>query len=485
MSGLRREIGLTAAVCTAVGIVVSSTALVMLGQGFGLGGPAFVVAIVAALFINLFVAFSFAELSSMMPLSGGINHYTLPTMGRFMGIFAVLAGYFAVSTLSNAAESSVAGLVVKDIFLPDLGVSPAVWAFLLMVVLTGINLLGVKSFATSQIIFASTMIISMIILSFIGLFGLGSGAPLETSITFDMAAGGGVLSMLGIAFWLFVGMEFVCPMAEEVKNPQKFIPIAMIAALGIIFISDILFGFMALKYVDMEALGASSHPHVDAAMAVLGRNGQIWIGIISLVATASTLNTFIAAVPRMLYGMANDGQFPAVFGKLNRFGVPYVGIITMLVITVVLLGTGISDASAIVTLILAGCIGWMLCYMIANLNVIILRFKYPEVKRSFKSPFGISLPVISFLGLAYMIYAIWPEDGTGMRGDIYLYAYIFLGLAAVWSAYWVKIHMKKPLFETVPMEDILQEAKDSLESDDTESIEAQPIERNIQEVKVS
>ena len=55
MSGLRREIGLTAAICTAVGIVVSSTALVMLGQGFGLGGPAFSVAVIIALFSYNFV----------------------------------------------------------------------------------------------------------------------------------------------------------------------------------------------------------------------------------------------------------------------------------------------------------------------------------------------------------------------------------------------------------------------------------------------
>ncbi len=456
MLGLRREIGLTAAICTAVGIVVSSTALVMLGQGVGLGGPAFFVAVVIALFINLFVAFSFAELSSIMPFSGGINHYTMPTMGRFMGIFAVLAGYFAVSTLSNAAESSVAGLVIRDIFFPDLEISSAVWAFLLMVVLTVINLLGVKSFATSQVIFASIMIISMITLSIIGLFDLGSGKPLQTSLTFDMTAGGGVLSMLGIAFWLFVGMEFVCPMAEEVKNPQLFIPIAMISALIIIFVSDFLFGFMALKYVKMEDLAISTHPHVDAAMAVLGRKGQVWIGIISLVATASTLNTFIAAVPRMLYGMAKEDQFPAIFGTLNRFGVPYVGILTIFTITVVLLGSGISDAAAIATLILAGCIGWMLCYMIANLNVIILRINYPDIKRSFKSPFGITLPIMSFFGLAYMIWTIWPDDGTGMRGEIYLYACAFLTIFAAWSAYWVKIHMKKPLFETVPLEKILR-----------------------------
>jgi amino acid transporter len=155
MSGLKREVGLFAAICTAVGIVVSSSALVSLGQGFGLGGPAFVVAMVLALLLNLFVAFSFAELSSIMPLAGGLNHYTLPAMGRTMGIFAVLVGYFAVSVLSNAAESSIAGFVIADIFLPGTNFNPTLGAFLLMLILTLINIRGIKSFDISQVIFAS------------------------------------------------------------------------------------------------------------------------------------------------------------------------------------------------------------------------------------------------------------------------------------------------------------------------------------------
>jgi len=460
MSGLKREVGLFAAVCTAVGIVVSSSALVAVGQGFGYGGPAFVVAMVLALLLNLFVAFSFAELTSMMPLAGGLNHYTLPAMGPTMGIFSVLCGYFAVSVLSNAAESSIAGLVIADIFLPGMGFNPTLGAFLLMVILTLINLRGIKSFAISQIIFASVMIISMVALSLIGLLGLGSGQPLPTRLTFDMAAGGGVFSMIGIAFWLFVGMEFVCPLAEEVKNPQKFIPFAMIASLLIIFVSDILFGFMALKYIPMDALGASAYPHVDAAMAVMGRNGQIWIGIISMVATASTLNTFIAAIPRMLYGMANEGQFPRVFGKLNSWGCPYVGVLFVFGITVVLLATGIAGVGAIMTLIMAGSVGWMIAYIIAHVNVMILRKKYPAVQRSFQVPGGNLIPLVGIAGLLYMIANIWPEPV--MKQQIYLYAGLSIVIFAAWSIYWVKFVMKKPLWETVPMEVLLKEVSQSL-----------------------
>ena len=123
MAELKRELGLVPAVATAVGIVVSSSALMMMGQGFGLGGTAFLVAMLIAAFANICVAFSFAELASMVPAAGGINHYTLPAMGPAMGIFAVLTGYFAVSILSNAAESIIAGTVIYEVFFGSTGPS--------------------------------------------------------------------------------------------------------------------------------------------------------------------------------------------------------------------------------------------------------------------------------------------------------------------------------------------------------------------------
>lgn len=460
MTGLRREMGLWPTVATAVGIVVSSTALVSLGQGYGFGGPAFIIPMLIALVLNLFVAFSFAELSGMLPVAGGINHYTLPAMGPFMGIIAVISGYLIVSIFGGAAEAAVAGLVLHDVFVSS--VSPTIWAIVILIVLILINLRGVKTFAIAQMIMTTAMIGSMIILSIIGLTGSGTGTPLETSIPFN-SMGIGILSLVSAGFWLFVGMEFVCPMAEEIKNPKVYIPLAMIMALLIICVSDVLFGTMSMKYIGMEGLANSAHPHVDAANAVLGRTGQIWIGAISILATGSTLNTYVAAIPRMLYGMANEGSFPKAFGKLNKRGAPYVGIIFTGVIMIFFLATGITNIGAIVTLVFASVICWLITYIIAHLDVIIMRFKYPQIERSFKVPFGIVLPVIGILAMVYMILNIWPEYETKML--IYKYTAIFLALTAAWAAYWVKFVMKKGLFETVPLEYF--EEKESLQVPDS------------------
>lgn len=466
MAELKRELGLVPAVATAVGIVVSSSALSMMGQGFGLGGTAFLVAMLIAAFANICVAFSFAELSSMVPAAGGINHYTLPAMGPTMGIFAMLTGYFAVSILSNAAESVIAGTVIYEVFFNYNGPSPVIWALILMTLLTLVNLRGVKSFAISQIFFTGVMIGSMIILSCIGLFDLGVGEPVETSQWgLNMAAGGGVMSMLGIAFWLFVGLEFVCPMAEEIKNPQKFIPMAMILGLIIIFISDTLFGLAALKYVPMDQLGNSLTPHTDAAEAILGKAGQVWIGIISLMATASTLNTFIAAIPRMLYGMGNEGQFPKVFGRLNRWGSPHWGILLVYIITDVLLicfGRG-AALDMVNTFVLSGSIGWMICYVIGHIDVMILRSKYPNANRPFKVPLGgYILPIISTIILVYMMIFISPDGWnpvTDASKQIWAFILVCIVIFAIFSVCWVKFKMKQPLFKPVPLEELQKRFK--------------------------
>lgn len=76
-----KKIGFIPCVATAIGIVVSSSALTLMGSGFGKGGTAFLISMIIAAFLNLCVAFSFAELSGILPAAGGINHYTLPAMG--------------------------------------------------------------------------------------------------------------------------------------------------------------------------------------------------------------------------------------------------------------------------------------------------------------------------------------------------------------------------------------------------------------------
>ncbi|TCP30879.1 amino acid/polyamine/organocation transporter (APC superfamily) [Scopulibacillus darangshiensis] len=444
-------------VATAVGIVVSSSAMVSLGQGFGIAGPGFLIPMVIAMVLNLFVAFSFAELASIIPRAGGINHYTLPTMGPFIGMVSVLSGYVLVNMFAGSAEAHIAGTVIHGIFAPD--VSPLVISAIFLIILSIINIRGIEFYSWSQMILTGGMIVSLVIIGIIGLTGTGSGEPLKTSIDFN-SMGWGVVGLFALAFWLFVGIEFVCPMAEEVKKPKLYIPLSMILGLLIILVVDLIFGNAAIKYVPLNILAGSESPHVKAATAILGKTGQIWIGIVTVFATGSTINTLICSIPRMLYSMAQKGQMPQIFGKLNRWGSPWAGIVFLSSLFLVFL-IGISGSASITTFILAGAFCWMITYIVAHLNVIIMRVKYPNAARTFKSPLGLTFQIIGIFGIIYMMFNIFPDPAV--KQQIYMYAVIFLLITVVYSAIWVKFAMKKKLFETTPIEELLKEGSDSSE----------------------
>lgn len=445
--------GLWACIATAMGLVVASTSLVMLGQGFGLGGPGFIIPMVIAMILNLLVALSFAELSALIPRAGGINHYTLPALGPFAGLLSVLAGYIIVNIFAGSAESAIPGIVFHEVFAPWM--DPRVFSLGMIVILMLINIRGIDFFAWLQVALTAALIGSLVILGLIGLLGLGSGEAVATSFETFNPMGWSVLGLTALGFWLFIGIEFVCPLAEEIKKPKIYIPVAMIGGLIIILVAKVIYGYAAIMYVPLDDLAASTAPHVDAGFAILGRTGQVWMGITTILAALATVNALTAAIPRLIYGLAKEGQFPRFFSTLSRWQTPWIAIIFASALFMVPIIIGIATIDRIVIFILAGVFSWFITYIIAHLNVIILRYKYPNLKRSFKSPLGIVPQVVGIAAMVYMMINIFPEPE--IKAQIYIYAIIFLAIAAVFSALWVKFVMKKGLFELTSIEELTKD----------------------------
>ena len=449
---LAKKIGLWSAVATAVGIVVSSSAMVSLGEGFGIAGKGFIFAMIAALLLNVFVAFSFAELSGLIPRAGGLNRYTAPALGSMMSMIAVISGYVLVTLFAGSAEAAIAGIVVADVF--GIPLDPLWVSLLLVFVLVGVSLLSVKVYGFVQIFLVIMLIGSIVVLGFIGLTGLGAGVPVSAEPPFN-PMGVGVLSLTALAFWLFIGVEFVTPLTEEIKKPKVYVPLAMILGLITIFIADVIFGFGTLRYLLPEQLADSGGtPHILAAEALAGSGGQLWMGAVTFLATASTLNTLITAVSRMLAAMAEEGEMPRALARRNKYGSPWVAVVTMGGLFVMLLVTGFTDGNSIITFILASCFCWMLAYVIAHLNVIVLRMRYPAAKRTFRSPLGLTFQVLGIAGLVWVM-ANMSSDPEQAR-EIYTMVGIILAIIFVYAVLWVKFVMKKGLFETTPLEVVLE-----------------------------
>jgi amino acid transporter len=443
------KLGFWACFAVAVGLVVASSTLVTLGQGMGMSGQGFILAMIAAWLLQLFSAQSFAELTTSLPKSGSINVYARIALGPAAGIVAILAGYVYMSFLTVPAELAVAGAVCNTVFTSD--VSPMVFALILLGVFTVANLLGIDVFAKLQMVLTTVMLVSMSLLGIVGLMNWGNPAPTTVAAPFN-PMGWAVLGLTALAVWLYIGIEFVCPLVEEVDQPARNIPTAMVIGLVVIFVVNILYGFASLKYVALDALASSDAPHIIAAQAILGRGGEIWIGIVSIFATASSVNTFVAVIPRMLYSMAHEGEAPRIFGLTHpRLRTPWFGILVVTAIYALLLLLGIAGIEKIMILIMSAAACWLLVYMLTHIIVIVMRNRYPKLRRPYKTPFYPWPQLIGSLGVVYAIWEIWPDLVTKL--EIYTYAGAALLIAILYAVFWVKLKMRKKLFTPVPLAD--------------------------------
>ncbi|MDO6805022.1 amino acid permease, partial [Wenyingzhuangia sp. 1_MG-2023] len=119
--------------------------------------------------------------------------------------------------------------------------------------------------------------------------------------------------------------------------------------------------------------------------AVFGQSGLIIATVMALAATCSTMNTILAAVPRMLKGMADEGQaFPQLKAH-NRFDAPWVGIVMMAGLTMI--PYFVFGIDSLIMLIIAATTSWLLAYSVAHINVIVLRKRMPYHERPYRTPF--------------------------------------------------------------------------------------------------
>ena len=459
---LHRALGFWGAFGTAVGLVVAGSTMVSLGNGFGLGGQAFLVAAFAAGIISILIAFSYAELANMLPGAGMISDYTAPALGHLFAIFGVIGGYGVLVGAVSNVEALVAGTALNRVwsFVPVLPIAVA-----LPTILVVINLLGVEAFGKAQIFLTTIMIGTLAVFGIIGLLGLGGGTRRE-AILFNPAGWGDITQLMALGIYLYVGIEYVCPMSEEIRRPGRNIARAMILGIVVIFVADMLYGWATLFYVPHQELANSSIPHLLGAEGIAGRAGLIAITIATVFASMSSMDANLAAVPRMLYGMAREGLVPSIFGYIHpRFRTPWVGILTIFALIIIPLFT-YSQSNIITTLILIATVTWLASYILAQIDVIVLRRKYPGATRPFRTPM---YPVPQIIGIAacmWMIYGIHPDPEVKVR--IWFYSGVIALIILTYGVIWLKFVKGWALFKPVPLDEEMEIIRQRSEAEEEE-----------------
>lgn len=453
-STFKRTLGLGSLLSVSIGLVVSQGVMVLMLQGAGIAGLGFIIPLAIGYLLALTYIYSFSELSLMIPKVGGLSSYTEVAIGHFPAILSVFSGYVVVTMFAVSAELLLVDYVINKIY-PNIFPEYSI-GFGLLAIFTLLNLKGIDLFAKLQSILALVMVVLLLIMGIGAIMGPMDAKPINlgTLTSHWNSMGVEVITLAALAVWGFVGAEFVCPLVENTKRPNRNIPRSMIIGVSVIFVTIALYCFGALLYVPESTLASSSLPHYDFAMAAFGDMGIILIAVVSITATCSTVNTCLAAIPRMLYGMALNGQvFPQLKTLSKKNKTPWVAVLFVAAITGIPMVLLADQPESIGLLLISAAIAWLVAYIITHINVIVLRRRYPDLHRPYKSPF---YPLPQILGIAGMLYAIYyASPAPELSFQIFSSAGIVLSVVSVIAILWVKFVMKKGLFTPEPIEKVL------------------------------
>ncbi|MDD6305844.1 MAG: APC family permease [Clostridiales bacterium] len=446
-----KKLGLPSVISTGVGLIVATSCLMSLGQGAGALGTGFIISMILACLINICTALCMAELNAVMPnLTGGLAQYTLAGIGPFVTIVTMVGGYIVCQSIAGSVECAMFGNAINAVF--DTGIPSSVFCILLLIVLIIANLMGIDMFAKIQNFVAYGLILSLVIMGVLGILGLGTGETV--SQTMNMASSfSDCFGLLGLAFFLFLGSEFVIPISKNVKNERKNVPLGMVLSLLIILVMQILVVIGMGRYTNWSDLAASASPHILYGNSLLGYAGSLWMILVSVFAVISTVNSAISFLSYMCAGMAKINLMPEIFLKKNKRGAYYVGILLIGGIMIVVNATGLSSSDSLAFMILVAIVFWMVSYVIADINVLIFRKRLPKAPRTFKVPFGPVIPVIAVIGNIFMIWNIDGDPAT--RNLIFMIDGIIFLLLAVYAVLWCKFKLKRPMFKPIPVHEVM------------------------------
>jgi len=463
-------IGFPTALATSVGLIMSSPVILTVATGFSVGGSAFAAAMVIAFVMMLAQASTFAEAAAILPTAGSVYDYLSCGIGRACAIMGTLSAYMLVHAFAGTAETILSGVMFVVNFESvnsALAGSNLSWTVGVgLVVLFGLlNAFGITAYSRAELVLTVGMWASLI---GFGIAGLATPPQVQLDGWFGQSTIGSdlpaILSLTGMAMFMFVGMEFVTPLAVELKNLSRIIPKAMALGLTAVALCMFIYGAAIKRQVENVAMNAAGTVHLlETPMAIpqfaeriMGPAGRIWFGLAFLFAGAATINTLMAILPRILYGMALDGALPRAFAYLHpRSKAPLLGIVVSVAIPCIHAWMIRGNLDSITHLVLAAVCAWGVAYLLITLSVVMLRIRRPDLQRPYRSPWFPLPQIVSSVGIVLAMGYIAPP-GIDPR-SIYLPFGLMLGATAAYAIIWTVFVQRVHPFRPVAVETLLEQ----------------------------
>lgn len=380
----------------------------------GFGGMLIAFAILVVMYYGLI--FSIGEMSSAMPHSGGAYSFARSAMGPWGGFITGLAEtieYVATTAVIVYFSAAYANGITTELLGFDLSANMWIWWVVLYLAFIALNAAG------ASISFKFAIVVSIISIAIILVFSAMAAFSGQFSwdSLWNIAPDAGqteflphgvlpILFALPFAMWFFLGIEELPLAAEESHDPVRDIPKAGLIARATLIITGLLVLFLNTGVIGAEAAGTAGEPLLDGFRAIVGDGAAAVLALFALIGLLASLQGIMFAYGRNMYSLSRAGYYPKFLSLTGKRQTPWVALIAgavigfaALLVLDVLARIDAEGAGAVAGAIVLNIAVWgaVLAYLLQMVAFVILRRKFPDARRPYRSPWGVPGAVVAAL----------------------------------------------------------------------------------------
>ncbi|HYA24008.1 MAG TPA: amino acid permease [Terriglobales bacterium] len=415
---LLRELGVSQACAVVVGTIIGSGIFLVpaeMMQAVGSAKLVYLVWLVGGL-LSFFGALTYAELGAMKPQAGGEYVYVRDAYGPLAGFlygwtWFVIAKPASIATITTGLVRILGTFSIFSFFADHI-FGPITYgqmvAIVAAVLISFLNYIGIKKAGEFQLVFTLLKIGIILAIVLIG-FSYSAGGWTHFAEDYAGAKGGiaGFMAALVAALWAYDGWNDLNMVSEEIREPERNIPVALIVGVATVGALYMLVNAAVQFVLPANAIATSPRPASDAIGLVLGPAGAAVVSAAMAVSMLVTLNGTTMSGARVPFAMARDGYFFSALAEVHpRYHTPSVAIIVQAVLSIILLLIGGSFRQFFSLAIFAE---WLF-YMIASSTVFVFRRRDPQARRPYRVWGYPVVPTLFVLASALLLYYTFTDN---------------------------------------------------------------------------